>query len=206
MPTSMRGPAPNSSSIPLLDLPTGARALARALVGVVLVRTKDGVRTSGRIVETEAYLPGDPAAHSFRGKTPRNASLFGPPFHAYVYHIYGMYYCFNVSAEEEGTGAGVLVRALEPLEGIDVMRDRRGCEDLRKLCAGPGRLAQALDIDRSLDGGNLLSPGLIHLEPGTRAKAVGRSGRIGLSVAADRLLRYYERGSPFLSGPRHLSA
>jgi DNA-3-methyladenine glycosylase len=198
-------PAPKSLSIPPLDLPVDTQALARALIGVVLVRTLDGVRTSGRIVETEAYLLRDPASHAFRGVTPRTVTMFGPPFHAYVYRIYGRYFCFNVSSEHDGHGAGVLIRALEPLEGIDVMRARRGCEAVRDLCRGPSRLCQALEIDRSLDGSDLRSPGAIHLEAGSRAGALRRSRRIGLTNAAERLLRFYERGSPFVSGPRHLS-
>jgi DNA-3-methyladenine glycosylase len=162
----------------------------------------------GRIVETEAYLVGDPASHAYRGRTPRNLVMFGPPFHAYVYHIYGMYWCFNVTSEADGTGAGILIRALEPDEGIDLMRERRGVEPVRLLCSGPGRLAQALDIDRSLNGRDLFGdPEIALLPPQRPVGKVGRSRRIGITQAAARvrLLRFYERGNPCVSGPRRLS-
>lgn len=188
-----------------LDLPADTRALARALIGVELVSELGGARTSGRIVETEAYVLGDPASHAFRGRSPRNAVMFGPPFHAYVYFIYGRYWCFNVTSETHGVGAGVLVRALEPTGGIDVMQRRRGIEDLRLLCSGPSRLAQALAIDRSADGLPLLEGGALRLERSGRTGPVGRSRRIGISQAAHRLLRFYERGNPYVSGPRSLS-
>src|SRR5579862_6010485 len=133
-------------------LPIETRALARALLGHVLVRNSREGRTAGRIVETEAYLPGDPACHAYSGKSARNATLFGPPLHAYVYLIYGTSFCFNLSSEVEGEGAGVLVRALEPLEGLDLMARRRKTDRTRDLCRGPGRLCTALAIDRSFDG------------------------------------------------------
>lgn len=201
----MGEPAQNSSFIPPLDLPADTQALARALIGVELVSELGGARTSGRIVETEAYVLGDPASHAFRGPRPRTASMFGPPFHAYVYRIYGRYWCFNVTSETHGLGAGVLVRALEPTGGIDVMEGRRGCKDRRLLCSGPSRLAQALAIDRTADGLPLLGGGALRLEPSGPARAIGRSRRIGISQAAHRLLRFYERGNPYVSGPRHLS-
>jgi DNA-3-methyladenine glycosylase len=132
--------------------------------------------------------------------------MFGPPFHAYVYHIYGMYWCFNVTSETHGVGAAVLIRALEPDQGMTVMRERRRVEDLRLLCSGPGRLAQALDIDRSLDGCDLFGDARIALLPPARVtERIGRSRRIGITRAAHRLLRFYERGNPFVSGPRSLS-
>ena len=168
--------------------------------------TREG-SAGGRIVETEAYLIGDPASHAYRGARPRNIAMFGPPFHAYVYHIYGMYWCFNVTSEPQGMGAAVLIRALEPDEGIALMRARRGVDPLRLLCSGPGRLAQALKIDRSLDGRDLFGDARIALlPPTTRAPVrIGRSRRIGITQAATRLLRFYERGNPFVSGPRRLS-
>lgn len=162
---------------------------------------------SGRIVETEAYLPGDPACHAFGGKTPRNAALFGPPHRAYVYLIYGTSFCFNLASEADGCGAGVLVRALEPLEGVDAMRRRRPHVALRDLCRGPGRLCAALAIDRRFDGADVLGDGPLRLEarpPGWKGR-VRVSRRIGLTQAAERRLRYYLAGSPFLSGPAHLS-
>lgn len=187
-------------------LPADTHALARALIGWQLIRNSDAGVASGRIVETEAYLIGDPASHAYRGMRPRNSVMFGPPFHAYVYRIYGRYCCVNVTSEEHGVGAAVLIRALEPLEGIALMRARRGVESLRELCSGPGRLAQALAIDTALDGRDLFGdPELALVPPDRPSGAIGRSRRIGLTRAANRLLRFYERGSPFLSGPKHLS-
>jgi DNA-3-methyladenine glycosylase len=196
----------SSTALHKHNLPIETLDLAKALIGWRLVRhARDGT-AGGRIVETEAYLVGDPASHAYRGRRPRNLAMYGLPFHAYVYHIYGMYWCFNVTSEEHGTGAGILVRALEPDEGIDLMRARRGVEALRLLCSGPGRLAQALEIDRSLDGRDLFGDPEIALLPPQRPPGkIGRSRRIGISLARHRLLRFYERGSPYVSGPKALS-
>ena len=160
---------------------------------------------SGRIVETEAYVVGDAAGHGYRGMTPRNRSLFLEHGHAYVYQAYGISWMLNVSSELPGIGTGVLIRALEPVEGIAIMRRNRGVERLRDLARGPGRLAAALRIDRGLDGLDLCRRGPLWLgrddhQPGE----VGQSIRIGISRDADRLLRFYLRGSPFVSGPRSL--
>jgi DNA-3-methyladenine glycosylase len=188
------------------SLPTQTQPLAQALLGCVLVReSHDGV-TAGRIVETEAYLSNDPACHAFRGKSRRNATLFGPPHRAYVYQIYGTSFCFNLSSEENGEGAGVLVRALEPLQGIALMSRRRDTDVMRDLCRGPGRLCQALAIDRSLDGVDVYADPLLWLAaPNGKRPRVGRSRRIGVSAAAHRRLRFYEAGSPYLSGPARLN-
>ena len=182
--------------------------MARALIGWRLVRYSREGAAGGRIVETEAYLVGDPASHAYGGPTPRNLVMFGPPFHAYVYHIYGMYWCFNVTSEPDGHAGGVLIRALEPDEGLNVMRERRHVENPRLLCSGPGRLAQALDIDRSLNGRDLFADRQIALLPPSHpATRIGRSRRIGITqpAAARRLLRFYERGNPNVSGPKRLS-
>jgi DNA-3-methyladenine glycosylase len=161
-------------------------------------------RTSGRIVETEAYPLRDPACHARTGRSARNASLFGPPHRAYVYQIYGTSFCFNLASEDDGEGAGVLVRALEPLEGFDIMRERRQAE--RDLCRGPGRLCAALAIDRSHDGVELFAGGALWLAaPASGAGRVRTSRRIGITRWADRRLRYYEAGNPHVSGPRRLS-
>jgi DNA-3-methyladenine glycosylase len=188
------------------ELPRDAVELARFLIGRYLVRDEPGTRTSGRIVETEAYLVGDAAAHAFRGETPRNRSLFLERGHAYVYFVYGCWFAFNVSAESRGVGAGVLVRALVPRDGIEVMQQRRGTRALRDLARGPGRLAAALAIDRSLDGVDLCAPGALWLATdGLATPAVGVTTRIGLSKEAHRPLRFYSRASadlPFVSGPR----
>jgi DNA-3-methyladenine glycosylase len=185
------------------ELPIDTVALARYLIGKRLVRElPEGVLT-GHIVETEAYVVGDAAGHAYRGMTPRNRSLFVEPGHAYVYLAYGISFMLNVSSEMPGIGAGVLIRALEPIEGIPIMRLNRGIERLRDLARGPGRLAAALRIDRRLDGIDLCRAGPLWLgrgdgEPGE----IGQSTRIGISRDVDRLLRFYLRHSPFVSGPR----
>jgi DNA-3-methyladenine glycosylase len=188
------------------ELPKGTVELAQYLIGKLVARaTPDGV-LSGRIVETEAYPVGDAAGHAFRGQTPRNRALFLPRGHAYVYLAYGVAWMLNVSSEAAGVGAGVLIRALEPLEGVETMRRNRGIETLRDLARGPGRLAAALDIDRRLDGVDLCRAGPLCLaHDGRQAPEIGTSTRIGLTREADRLLRFYARGDPFVSGPRALN-
>jgi DNA-3-methyladenine glycosylase len=187
------------------ELPIDTAKLARWLIGKTLVRETRGGRMSGRIVETEAYVVGDAAAHSFIGKTKRNQSTFLRRGHAYVYFVYGNWYALNVSSEREGIGAAVLFRALEPLDGIGLMQRRRRGASLHDLCRGPGRLASALSIDRRLDGLDLCTRGPIWL--GSAMRAVGRIGksvRIGITKEAHRLLRFYERGNPCVSGPKHM--
>jgi DNA-3-methyladenine glycosylase len=186
------------------DLPIDTIELARYLVGKTLVHDLGGRRTSGRIVETEAYPVGDAAGHAFRGETNRNASLYLARGHAYVYFIYGMYYCLNVSSERAGVGAGVLVRALEPIEGVDVMKERRGSSSLRDLARGPGRLAIAMAIDLRYDGVDLCTDRRLWLgASGAKGRgAVSTTTRIGLSREQSRAWRFYERGSAFVSGPR----
>ncbi len=188
------------------DLPTDTVALARSLIGALLVRDLPQGPVSGRIVETEAYVVGDEASHAYRGMTPRNRSLFLEPGHAYVYLAYGVSYMLNVSSEAAGIGAGVLIRALEPLEGVAIMRENRGVERLRDLTRGPGRLAKALRIDRSLDGLDLCRKGALWLEHGGHEPLeIGLSKRIGISRDVDRLLRFYLRANPFVSGPKSLN-
>ncbi len=189
------------------ELPIDTVSLARWLIGKVLLRAlPDGV-ASGRIVETEAYVVGDAAGHAYRGMTPRNRSLFLEPGHAYVYLAYGISYMLNVSSELPGTGAGILIRALEPLDGIPIMRSNRRIERLRDLARGPGRLAAALRIDRALDGIDLCREGPLWLGHGDREPGeIGQSVRIGISRDAERLLRFYLRGSPFVSGSKSLVA
>ena len=186
-------------------LPIQTTPLAEALIGCILVRESSEGLVAGRIVETEAYLLGDPACHAYIGKTARNATLFGPPHRAYVYLIYGTSYCFNLSSERDGEGAGVLVRALEPIEGLSLMKQRRGAGEVRDLCRGPGRLCTALDIDRSFDGSELFTRRRLWLESGPPRARVRSSRRIGLTRAAHRRLRFYEAGNPFVSGPARLS-
>ena len=202
-------PARHDAPLPLdrSELPIDTASLARYLIGNVLVRELPEGIASGRIVETEAYVVGDAAGHAYRGMTPRNRSLFLEHGHAYVYLAYGTSYMLNVSSEIPGVGAGVLIRALEPLEGIAIMRLNRGVERLADLARGPGRLAAALRIDGSLEGIDLCRQGPLRLardghEPGDIASSI----RIGISRDADRLLRFYLQGSPFVSGPRSLNS
>jgi DNA-3-methyladenine glycosylase len=188
------------------ELPIDTASLARHLIGKILVRELPEGVASGRIVETEAYVVGDAAGHAYRGMTRRNRSLFLERGHAYVYFAYGSSYMLNVSSEMPGIGAGVLIRALEPLEGIAIMKRNRGIERLRDLARGPGRLAAALRIDLRLDGLDLCREGPLWLghddhEPGE----IGQSIRIGITRDANRLLRFHLRDSPFVSGPRSLN-
>jgi DNA-3-methyladenine glycosylase len=156
----------------------------------------------GVVVETEAYAPDDPASHSYRGRTTRNATMFGPAGHLYVYRSYGVHWCANVVCGEEGLGAAVLLRALEPTDGVDDMRARRGTDDIELLCSGPGRLCQALDITGEHDGLPLDREPL-GLYAGSEAAAeVLVSPRVGITRAQDRPWRYSLRSSPFVSRPR----
>ena len=180
--------------------------MARFLIGKILVRDLPEGRTSGRIVETEAYPLGDSSSHAYRGETPAKRSLFLEEGRGYVYFTYGAHFCFNVSSEPEGIGAGVLVRALEPLEGIGLMQKRRGTTRLLDLTRGPGRVAAAMAIDRAVDGIDLCAEGPLWLAAGELpVGSIRKSRRIGISREAHRLRRFYERGNPHVSGPRRLS-
>lgn len=187
------------------ELPVDTTALARFLIGKVLVRDRPEGRLAGRIVETEAYVLGDAACHAFRGETPRNRSLFLERGHAYVYFVYGCWYALNVSGEGRGIGAGVLLRALEPLEGVETMRRLRRVDRDIDLARGPGRLAAAIDVDRRLDGVDLCAAGPLWLAEAVRPVGrIGRSVRIGLTREAHRKLRFFERDNAFVSGPMRL--
>ena len=188
------------------ELPVDTISMARYLIGKILVRELPAGMVSGRIVETEAYIVGDAAGHAYRGMTQRNRSLFLEHGHAYVYIAYGISFLLNVSSEKSGIGAGVLIRALEPLDNIPVMRLNRGIDRLRDLARGPGRLTAALRIDRSLDGLDFCRKGPLWLADDAGAPGdVAESVRIGISKDADRMLRFYRRNSPFVSGPRSLN-
>ena len=167
---------------------------ARALIGVLLL--VDGV--GGRIVETEAYDETDPASHTFRGPTARNSSMFGPPGHAYVYRSYGIHWCLNIVCGQPGHGAGVLVRALEPTHGVDVMRARRGGIADRLLCAGPGRVGQALGITGAHDG-LAIDRAPFELEQASEVPQLSVGVRIGISQAREVPWRFGLRGSRFVS-------
>jgi DNA-3-methyladenine glycosylase len=186
------------------------RRVARQLLGKILIREVEGLKLTARIVEVEAYLgTEDPAAHSAAGRTLRNAVLFGPPGHAYIYFIYGNHYCLNVSCEPEGKAGGILFRALEPLSGIEEMARSRGIElrgpqDWPKLTAGPGRLCQAFGITRVRDNDrDLTSPkaGLWIGDDACRPRRIAVTPRIGITKAADMPLRYLIPGNRFVSGP-----
>jgi DNA-3-methyladenine glycosylase len=185
------------------SLPTDTAELAQYLIGKTIVRRTGRNRISGRIVETEAYPPGDRSGHAYSGRTARNQTLFLGRGFAYVYFIYGTSYMLNVSSEEPGVGAGVLLRAIEPLEGIDIMERLRKTDKLRDLARGPGRLAAALQVDRRLDGVNLCADGPLWLGTAVREPAqIKTTVRIGITHEAHRPLRFFEAGSPFVSGPR----
>jgi DNA-3-methyladenine glycosylase len=187
------------------ELPVDTFEIAWFLIGKTLVHENSRRRTSGRIVETEAYPVGDAAGHAFRGLTPGNRSLFLERGFAYVYFTYGSAFMMNVTSEKPGVGAGVLIRALEPLEGIELMQRRRRTTKLLDLTRGPGRLAVAMAIDRRLDGVDLCIPGALWLGTAVRrVGAIGESVRIGLTREIDRVLRFYERGNPFVSGAKRL--
>ncbi len=184
------------------SLPSGTAELAGYLIGKTIVRKTARNRISGRIVETEAYPPGDRSGHAYHGRTARNQSLFLGRGFAYVYFIYGTSYMLNVTAEEPAVGAGVLLRAIEPLEGINLMKRLRKTDKLTDLARGPGRLAAALQIDQRLDGVDLCANGPLWLGTAVRETAhVSTTVRIGITREVGRRLRFFEAGSPFVSGP-----
>jgi DNA-3-methyladenine glycosylase len=176
------------------DFAGDSHVVARALIGCTLL--VDGI--GGRIVETEAYDRQDPASHSYSGPTPRNQSMFGPPGRAYVYRSYGIHWCLNFVCREAGHGAGVLIRALEPTHGLDEMRRRRGLDDPRLLCGGPGRVGQALGITHDFNGMRLDRRPFEVLAADRPVKVV-EGPRIGISKAMDVPWRFGEAGSRFLS-------
>lgn len=186
------------------------RQVARELLGKVLVRRERGRELAGRIVEVEVYLGReDPAAHAYSGPTARNQVLFGPPGHAYVYFIYGNHYCLNVSCLPEGEAGCVLIRALEPLRGLEQMARRRevpleqlaGERGRKMLTSGPGRLAEALGITRARDNGKDVTASDLRIEDeGWRPDKIATTRRIGITKAAEEELRYIVEGNPYVSG------
>lgn len=174
--------------------------VARELLGKILVHDSPGGVTAGMIVETEAYLQGDPACHAYRGMTSRNRAMFGPPGHAYIYFTYGMHYCFNVVTAGQGVGEAVLIRALEPLEGTDLMRKRRGRSRLPELCSGPARLVQAMAIEPRMYGHDLAVEPLFLLSGANIGEEeVVVTARVGIKAAAHLPLRFYIRENKYVS-------
>jgi DNA-3-methyladenine glycosylase len=177
-----------------IDFDASAYVVARRLIGALLLVNGVG----GIVVETEAYDEREPASHAFAGPTRRNAALFGPSGRAYVYLSHGIHWCLNIVCRESGHGAGVLIRALEPTHGIQLMMKRRGTADLRLLCSGPGRLGQALAVDGSLNGRSIEVPPFA-LTASTVAARTVRGPRIGISKATERAWRFGLMGSAFVS-------
>lgn len=180
-----------------IDFGASPAIVARALIGASVF--VDGV--GGRIVETEAYDEADPASHSFAGRTARNAAMFGPPGRAYVYRSYGLHWCLNIVCMPAGHGAGVLIRALEPTAGINVMRERRRLHDERLLCAGPGRLCEALAVSRELDGHRLDRKPFRLVARSDTGLVVAEGVRIGISKSRELAWRFVLAGSRHLSKP-----
>jgi DNA-3-methyladenine glycosylase len=198
-PTGLRKPRNSDSVAAALDRSFFARSVhvvAPELIGAMLLHRGVG----GIIVEVEAYHHTDPAAHSYRGRTPRNAVMFGPPGHAYVYRSYGIHWCLNLVCEPEGSASAVLIRALQPTAGLPIMRRRRAVKDERLLCGGPGRLCQALAVT-SDQNGLPLEPPWFALHARARIPEIASGPRIGISVATEQPWRYGLAGSPFLSKP-----
>jgi DNA-3-methyladenine glycosylase len=186
---------------PFAVLAGDAVEVAPKLLGCLLVRElEDGTRVSGRIVETEAYHQSDAASHSYKGKTPRTEIMFGPPGFAYVYLTYGMHYCVNVVTGPEGEGSAVLIRAIEPVEGIERMSANRGGLETSQLTNGPAKLCQALQIDKQLNGHDLHTlPLQLRVQPPVDASEIVTTTRIGITKDAHRPWRFYVAGNPFIS-------
>jgi DNA-3-methyladenine glycosylase len=182
-----------------------ALRVAPELLGRVLARTlADGTRLTARIVETEAYLPNDPASHAFRGMTRRNEVMFGPPGRLYVYFTYGNHWMMNAVTGREGQGTAVLLRAAEPLDGLELMAANRGREDPRDLCSGPGKLAKAFGVTGAQNGVDLVRGSDMHIlerRPVPRSR-VSRTTRIGVTLGAARRWRFILTGDPFVSRGR----
>lgn len=180
---------------------------ARLLLGHLLIRKTPDGWVGGRIVETEAYLQDDPASHSYRGKRERNTCMFGPPARAYIYRSYGIHWCFNAVCQPEGVGEAVLIRALEPLTGLEWMQTQRGITPVENLCRGPGNLCKALGITLELNGECLRTGRLLivqgELVPDSKVLA---TPRIGISSATDYHWRFIEKGSPYVSKHRMIKA
>lgn len=183
-----------------VDMSLGVVECAKKLLGCQLARNIDGQKIIGTIVETEAYDQSDAASHSYRGQTPRTKVMFGPPGRAYVYFTYGMHYCFNIVCGKKGHGSAVLIRAVEPTYGIELMRKKRRIEDIHKLTNGPAKLCQAFGIDLSLNGHDVSSPPL-QILPGKEVASIDivETTRVGISRDTQRPWRFYIKGNKFVS-------
>jgi DNA-3-methyladenine glycosylase len=210
------GVVPNAAPLPAEFYSRDPRQVAADLLGKLLVRREGKSVRAGRIVELEAYLGvHDPAAHAHRGPTPRNQVLFGPPGRAYVYFIYGFHYCLNISCEPDGEAGSVLIRALEPVAGLDIMYAARDLEprhgritELRLLTSGPGRLAEAFSITRKRDNGKDVTnrrSDLQVIDDGRTPERIATTVRIGITQATEEKLRYIVAGNPFVSGRKGLN-
>lgn len=173
--------------------------VAKELLGKYLILKTPKGKIVGKIVETEAYHEKDPASHSYRGLTPRNKPMFGSPGYAYVYFTYGMHFCFNIVTEPNGKAGAVLIRAVEPVEGIDLMIRNRKKKDLKILTNGPAKMAQAFGIDKKFNGQDLFKGNLNIFMDGKTNHQIAKSKRIGISVAEHALLRFYIKGNTFVS-------
>jgi DNA-3-methyladenine glycosylase len=174
--------------------------VAKELLGKYLVIQKDGNLLFGKIVETEAYIGfKDPASHAYRGMTPRNKVMFGDPGYAYVYLTYGMHHCLNLVTEKDGYPAAVLIRALEPTEGIELMKKRRRCQNIKDLTSGPAKLCQALGIDRSLNGADLCSDMIYVEDRGENIREIVSSSRIGINEGKQKNWRFLIENNEFVS-------
>ncbi|MGI6491454.1 MAG: DNA-3-methyladenine glycosylase [Pelotomaculum sp.] len=191
--------APQFSVLPRSFYEGATVDVARRLLGNILYHASPEGITAGMIVETEAYVQGDPACHASRGMTNRNRVMFGAPGHAYVYFIYGMYYCFNVVTAPVGVGEAVLIRALEPLMGVPLMQSRRNRVLKRDLCSGPAKLVQAMGITRAHNGVDLTGNELVLCRGKAKPGAIVTTTRIGIKKGADLPLRYYLEGNPYIS-------
>lgn len=174
--------------------------IARALLNCYIVNNAKEGETMGKIVETEAYLSNDPASHSFNGKTKRNSTMFGQPGKAYVYFTYGMHHCFNVVTREEGVGEAVLIRALEPISGIELMKKRRKTNNIKNLCSGPAKLVQAMGIEKKHNGLDIIEGKLrICMGKPIEDNNIIQTKRIGISKGADLPYRFYIKDNAFVS-------
>jgi len=174
--------------------------VAKELLGKYLVMQKDGDLLSGQIVETEAYIGfKDPASHAYRGMTPRNQVMFGDPGYAYVYLTYGMHHCLNLVTEKKGYPSAVLIRALQPTEGIEIMKKRRRCQNLEDLTSGPAKLCQALGIDRNLNGADLCTNTIYVEDRGEAGAKTASSSRIGVKEGKVKKWRFFIENNEFVS-------